>query len=510
MFDKRSSGILLHPSSLPGRFSIGTLGKNARRFIDFLAETGQKWWQILPLGPVSFGNSPYQCFSAFAGNPLLIDPEEFIDKEWIAKDDITIIDAQTDKVDYECAKEVQLPILYKVFEGFLRNASKNEISDYRKFLDENGWWLNDYALFMACKKHNNDLPWNLWDQKLIERDPATLIYSKRTYNEDYERNRFIQYLFFKQWLDLKRYANQKDILIIGDLPLYVSYDSSDVWANQDLFFLDEKHEPTLVGGVPPDYFSETGQLWGNPVYNWEELSLRNYDWWIARLHFNIRLFDRIRIDHFRGLEAFWAIPATADTAVDGSWMKAKGLELLSMFQRQIGAMPILAEDLGLITPEVIELRNKFDLPGMKVLQFAFGSDGINEHLPQNYTPDFVAYTGTHDNDTSEGWYEKLKKKEKHRAIQYLLSNDKQISHKMMRTVWASTARVAIAPLQDVLGLDSDARMNTPGTVGNNWEWRFQQDELNDQHRDFLKHITLLYNRSEIKENTDYMTEQEEG
>lgn len=494
MIGKRSSGILLHPSSLPGPLPIGTLGSGARCFIDFLSTTGQSWWQILPLGPVAYGNSPYQCYSAFAGNPLLIDLMDLVAQGWLTKEDLPKNRFSEEKVDYKRSAEIQLPLLFKTFDGFARKGNPEEIAEYRHFLMENNWWLDDYALFMACRKHLGETSWNTWEPGLANRNADTISVYRRRYNEDYERNRFIQFLFFRQWLQLRKYANKKGIRIIGDLPLYVSYESSDVWGNQNIFYLDKDHKPTKVGGVPPDYFSSTGQLWGNPVYDWESLASRDYDWWIARLHFNLKLFDRIRIDHFRGLESFWAIPAGSKDAVGGTWLKAKGKEMLSLFKSQVKDMSILAEDLGLITPAVEALRNEFHLPGMKVLQFAFSSDSANEYLPQNYEHGFVAYTGTHDNNTTEGWFNGLNQEEQNLVLSYLTGTDALISHRMIRTVWASVASVAIAPLQDILGLDEKARMNTPGTLGNNWEWRFKKEALKEESGRFLLEVTKKYNR----------------
>ncbi|TKG95512.1 4-alpha-glucanotransferase [Puteibacter caeruleilacunae] len=495
MKQKRSSGVLLHPTSLPGNSYCGTLGKAAYRFVDFLEATNQTYWQILPLGPTGFGNSPYQCYSAFAGNELLIDHALLVKDGMLKKSELEEMPrGNGNKADFDRAIEQCDHVLSKAFKRFNALNDYSLLEEYRSFLGEHGWWLNDYALFMAYRKKHGEIPWSEWDTKLANRDQDTWDYYRWRYNNDYELQRFIQFLFFRQWYQLKRYANDKGIEIFGDLPLYVALDSADVWANQKLFMLDKHNKPTLVGGVPPDYFSEDGQLWGNPVYNWKKLKKHNYDWWIARLHFNLRMFDLIRIDHFRGFESFWAIPANAETAKKGEWLKADGYELFSLLKSQIGNLPIIAEDLGEITPEVTKLRDHFKLPGMKVLQFAFASDATNEHLPHNHRRNFVTYTGTHDNNTTMGWYNDLTTKEKKNVNRYIPRHRDGLVKSFIKMAWASTSNMAIVPLQDLLELGDHSRMNTPGTAQGNWTWRFEWNELKKEHTKFLRRITQDYNR----------------
>jgi len=489
----RASGILLHPTSLPGKYGIGSLGEEAYHFIDWLAGSGQKIWQILPLGPTDFSHSPYQCYSAFAGNSDLIDLDELVK--------IGLIDHEIkppakafppESVDYFHVRKFREPYLQQAFIRF-REVGGFGWDDYQRFWQENSWWLEAWSLFYACRKNLKGKDWSYWEESLVRHKQDSLHLHYRIYREDVEYQRFMQFLFFKQWFSLKRYANRRDIKIFGDIPLYVSFDSADVWANQEIFMLDKSRKPVMVGGVPPDYFSETGQLWGNPLFDWKKLQNRNYDWWIARLHFNLNLFDLVRIDHFRGLESFWAIPFGEKTAVKGEWMKANGDGILRLLQSQIGHLPIIAEDLGTITPEVQHLRKKYHLPGMKVLQFAFASDAANEHLPHNYDLDFTAYTGTHDNDTTANWLTKLKGEERENLRHYFGTTG--IDHwKMIRAVLGSVAQMTIIPLQDVLGLDASARMNTPGTIENNWRWRLSDTIDLKESGEKLKALTVLYNR----------------
>ena len=459
----RSSGILLHPTSLPGKYGIGSLGDEARKFIDWLAGSGQKIWQILPLGPPDFFNSPYQCYSAFAGNSDLIDLDELVKMGLIQSNEMVSFKAfPLEDIDYHRVRKFREPHLHKAFLRF-REIGGFGWDKYLRFWSENAWWLEAWSLFFACRKNLKGKDWSFWEESLVLRKEESLHNYYRIYRDDVEFQRFLQFVFFEQWFSLKTYANQSGIRIFGDIPLYVSYDSSDVWANQDIFLLDKKRKPVKVGGVPPDYFCETGQLWGNPLFDWKKLKHREYDWWIARLHFNLSMYDLVRIDHFRGLESYWAIPYGEKTAIKGEWMKAHGDAVLEILQNQIGQLPIIAEDLGTITDEVHELRKKYALPGMKVLQFAFASNAENEHLPHNYEPDFVGYTGTHDNDTTVQWLKSIKGEERDHLRRYFGTSG--IDHwKMIRTVLGSVAQMTIIPMQDLLGLDSSARMNTPGTI----------------------------------------------
>jgi 4-alpha-glucanotransferase len=490
---ERSSGVLLHISSLPGNGGIGCLGKDAFQFVDFLVQAKQKIWQILPLGPVGYGNSPYQCYSAFAGNPLFIDVQQLVADRLITKDAVADQNFKDKNVEFERVEEWKTPILRDAFNGFQKNFDRYK-DEYHTFLQHNSWWLDDYALFRSLKTKYGESVWNTWNKKLVVRDQSAIQEAFKEMHSEIDFHRFIQFVFFRQWYKLKTYANSKGIRIIGDIPLYVSFDSVDVWANQDIFILDADSKPTQVGGVPPDYFSETGQLWGNPVFDWERVAERGFDWWLARIHFNLRMFDQARIDHFRGLESFWAVPATEKTAIVGEWLPAKGYELLGKLQEQLGTLEVIAEDLGIITPEVEKLRDDYNLPGMKVLQFAFGSDTANTNLPHNYAINFLVYTGTHDNDTSLGWFNSIEKKERKLLHRYVAGSGKQFVRNFMEYAWASSARTAIAPMQDILSLGSDARMNTPGIAAGNWGWRFAWAQVRSNHKLFLKQITAKYHR----------------
>jgi 4-alpha-glucanotransferase len=470
------------------------MGHDARLFVDFLAETRQKLWQILPFGPTGLGNSPYQCYSAFAGNSILIDLGELVNEQLLSSEDLKNTPSFSEiRVEYDRVSEYKLDRIRLAFQNF---QDKFELfrNDYTDFLTAHSWWLDDYALFRAIKESDRQKMWNEWEPELKHRNEHKLQEYRQHLNKETDFHRFLQFLFFRQWSALKKYVNEKNIRIIGDIPLYVSTDSSDVWANQDIFLLDSDGKPTLVGGVPPDYFSKTGQLWGNPVFNWQRLKERNYDWWIARVHFNLRLFDLVRIDHFRGLESFWAVPAAEKTAVNGNWLPADGYELLSILKKQLGELPVIAEDLGLITPEVEKLRDNFNLPGMKILQFAFSSDETNKDLPHNTVPNSVGYTGTHDNDTSLGWFRHATKPEKQQLKQYMKFPWFRFPRRFVEMAWASTARQAIIPMQDLLQLGSHARMNIPGIATDNWEWRFRWKMLKQKHRNFLRDITKRYNR----------------
>lgn len=491
--NQRYAGILLHPTSLPGKYGIGSLGEEARDFITWLSETGQKIWQILPLGPTDWSHSPYQCYSAFAGNPDLIDLDTLVSSGLLKPDDIPAKKSfPEERIDYPLVHKFREPLLVKAFITFRVNGGF-ETEDYLQFWRENSWWLESWSLFYACRKNLEGKNWSYWKKELVERNEESLNFHYHAYLGDVEFQRFLQFIFLRQWMALKRFANEKGIKIFGDIPLYVSYDSVDVWANQDIFLLDSLRKPTLVGGVPPDYFSETGQLWGNPLYNWPRLRERQFDWWIARIHYNLKMFDLVRIDHFRGLESFWAIPYKEKTAINGHWMKADGDQLLRLLQSQLGHLPIIAEDLGTITEEVQELRKKYYLPGMKVLQFAFTQDNQNIHLPYNYQQDFVVYTGTHDNDTTAGWLKSLKKTEKEQLKQFFGAGI--IDHwKMIRLAYSSVAMAAIIPMQDILGLGSSARMNTPGTVKGNWLWRLPKKPELETEGNKLLELTRVFGR----------------
>lgn len=492
--NKRSSGILLHISSLPGADGVGTMGREAYHFVDFLVETGQKLWQILPLGPAGSGNSPYQCFSAFAGNPLLIDLERVKSNGLLSEMDLAEIPKfRKQKAEFEKVAEWKTDKLEKAFGNFQKHF-QNYRNDYDHFLREHSWWLHDYALFMAAHEHFNGISWHKWDNDFKLRKPEALEKTGKKLEKEIDYHKFVQFLFFRQWFQLKNYANSKGVQIIGDVPLYVSGESSDVWANTDIFLLDKNMEPVEVGGVPPDYFSETGQLWGNPVFNWPRLKEREYDWWMARLHFNLNFFNLVRIDHFRGLESYWSVPANEETAINGKWVPAYGHEMLALLKSQIGELPLIAEDLGIITPEVDKLRESFDLPGMKVLQFAFTTDAANKDLPHNYAENYVVYSGTHDNDTTVGWLNSLNGDEKRFTEKYIGKTEPASVRKIVEMAFASVAKMAIVPMQDVLELDGKSRMNIPGTATGNWGWRFQWSQVKAKQKKFLSDLTEKYNR----------------
>lgn len=494
----RASGILLHPSSLPGPWGIGDLGPMAYRFVDFLAAAGQTLWQVLPLGPTGYGDSPYQCFSAFAGNPLLINIDDLIDHGLVtsAEARAALGGLPGDRVDFGALIPAKQALLRSSFERFRSRHGTRFHQAYTAFCAANAEWLADYALFMAIKEAQGGGSWHNWRPELRDRRPVALEWARRELAGVIEYHQYVQFLFFRQWQALKEYANQRGVLIIGDVPIFVADDSADVWANRDLFFLDANGMPTVVAGVPPDYFSATGQRWGNPLYRWEKMAASGYRWWVARMRQAFTLYDVLRLDHFRGFEAYWEVPASAPTAIEGRWAPGPGADLFKTLQAELGDLPIIAEDLGLITPEVDALRLAFDLPGMKVLQFAFGDDATNPYLPHNYTANYVVYTGTHDNDTSVGWFTTLDANTRAAVLTYL-GRDEQtvdIAWDLMRLGLASVANYAITPLQDVLRLGSEARMNTPGRLGGNWAWRCPAEALSEELARQLRQLTRAYGR----------------
>jgi 4-alpha-glucanotransferase len=490
----RKSGLLFHPSSLPGKFGIGTLGKEAYKFVDFLIESGQKLWQILPLGPTGFGDSPYQCFSAYAGNPLLIDFEVLYQEGWLTQKDLLLKTTFDDSsVDYGKIFTFKYPLLKKAFVNFRKNTGIDK-TKFTIFCRKNIHWLDDYSLFMALKEHFKNEPWTNWENKIKMRHDDTVNYYIEHLSEEIEFQKFIQYIFFKQWTELKSYANRNYIQIIGDVPIYISLDSADAWINSDIFLFDEHCNPIEVAGVPPDYFSETGQLWGNPIFNWDRLKETGFEWWLNRIKANLILYDIVRIDHFRGFEAYWSVNYGETTAVNGQWKLAPGKELFETIREKLGEIPIIAEDLGIITEKVEELRDNFQLPGMKVLQFAFDRDPKNDYLPHNYPKNCIVYTGTHDNDTIKSWYEQSDKIDKDFINNYLNFDERNISWSLIRLAWASTADIAITPLQDILNLGGESRMNTPGEAVGNWTWRLKKDQLTTEIAHNLKAMTEIYGR----------------
>jgi 4-alpha-glucanotransferase len=496
----RSSGILLHPTCFPSRFGIGDLGQEAYQFIDFLVNSAQQYWQVLPLGPTGYGNSPYACYSAMAGNPLIISPEKLAEAGFLAEQDFANLPAfPTDKVDFEQVVPIKMALLKKACENFKTQATAQQQQDFADFCDSKAYWLEDYALYMALKDSFLSRSWHTWDEEFAKRDAEAIEQARRRLVGEIIFYKFVQYEFFRQWTELKEYANEAGIEIIGDIPIYVAHDSADVWAHPDDFCLDEETgEASLMAGVPPDYFSATGQLWGNPVYKWEELEQQDFKWWLQRFEAMLEYVDIIRIDHFRGFEAYWAVPQGEETAINGEWMKAPGDALFEAIKRQLGKLPVLAEDLGVITPEVEELRDKFEFPGMKVLQFAFGSDPGNPFLPYNIVRNCVIYTGTHDNDTTVGWFKQASDYERERFLLYLgCTSSEGIHWDLIRLALSSVANQAIIPLQDVLGLDTEARMNFPSIPEGNWEWRYQPQVLTPQLSDRLKTLTTIYGRAPI-------------
>ena len=494
----RTSGILLHPTSIPGRFGVGDLGSEARRFIDFLAHSNQQLWQVLPLGPTGFGNSPYMCYSAMAGNPLLISPELLRDEGLLSDSDFAgLPEFPAERVSFDAAIAAKTQLLQTACENFKVRATPEQKQEFQQFCESKAYWLDDYALFMAVKQDQQGASWHTWDEDLAKRQPEALDRARRRLPAEIFYQKYLQFVFFNQWSKLKQYANKLGIQIIGDIPIYVAHDSADVWANPENFCLDEETgEPALMAGVPPDYFSATGQLWGNPVYNWEHLEKSGFHWWIQRFRAMLDYVDLIRIDHFRGFEAFWAVEQGETTAINGEWVKAPGDEFFEVLRQKLGTLPILAEDLGVITPEVEALRDKFEFPGMKILQFAFGSDPGNPFLPFNYPRNCLVYTGTHDNDTSVGWFEKASDYEKQNLLDYLgCVSHHGIHWDLIRLALSSIANQAVIPMQDLLGLGSFARMNFPSVAEGNWEWRYTADALTPDLADRLKRLTTLCGRA---------------
>ena len=480
---------------------MGDMGIEAYRFIDFLVESDQQYWQVLPLGPTGYGNSPYSCYSAMAGNPLLINPELLRDDQLLADEDFANLpEFPLDYVDFERAIAVKVPLLKKACENFKAKASPMQQKEFSGFCESKENWLEDYALFMALKDNFGGVSWNNWEPEIARREPESLEKWRQQLNAEIYYYKYVQFEFFRQWTELKRYANLRDIKIIGDIPIYVAHDSADVWSHREIFCLDEASgEPALMAGVPPDYFSSTGQLWGNPVYNWEKLQANNFEWWVERFEAIFAYVDVTRIDHFRGFDAYWAVKRGQETAMYGEWIKAPGTALLDLINQKFGDLPIIAEDLGVITPEVEALRDRYEFPGMKILQFAFGAGPGDPFLPFNYDRNCVVYTGTHDNDTTVGWFNQLSNYERDEVLRYLGCIDPQGIHwSLIRMGWMSIANMAIVPYQDLLGLDTDARMNFPGKPEGNWGWRYRPEALNREVGDRLKTLTYISGRAPHK------------
>lgn len=492
---ERCAGILLHPTSLPGVYGIGELGDEAYRFVDWLTRAKQAIWQVLPLGPTGFADSPYAAFSAFAGNPLLISLQRLLDEGLLIGDDFADYPSlPPDRVDYGAVIPAKMAVLKRAFERWKAHASSAQRHQVQAFRAEQGYWLEDFALFMALKEAYRGRAWTEWEHDLVTRQPDALRRAHQQLADEVQYHVFLQYLFVTQWMDLKRHANERGIRMMGDMPIFVAHDSADVWAHPDMFYLDARGNPTFVAGVPPDYFSPTGQRWGNPIYRWSVMKRDGYRWWIERFRWTLRLVDMVRVDHFRGFAAYWQVPASEPTAVRGKWVKAPGRELFQTLQRELGDLPVIAEDLGTITPDVVKLRQSLGFPGMRVLQFAFDGDPDNLYLPYNYERDTVVYTGTHDNDTLLGWFAGLSEEEKRRVTDYIGREDISVHWELIRLAYASVARIAIIPLQDWLGLGSEARMNQPGREEGNWQWRFRWEQLSDALADSIAELCALYGR----------------
>jgi 4-alpha-glucanotransferase len=490
----RAAGILLHPTSLPGPYGIGDLGTEAYQWIDALVKARQKFWQVLPLGPTGFGDSPYQGFSAFAGNRYLINPDLLVQDGLLRRDDLAGLNFPAERVDYGPVIQFKVRMLARAWENFQAGAAPALRGPLEEFCRREAGWLDDFALFMALKDAHGGAGWQSWPPELVLRHPAALAQVRRQLAGAVGLHQFSQFLFFRQWAALKRYANERGVKLVGDLPIFVSADSVDVWANPDLFQLDERRRPRVVAGVPPDYFSATGQLWGNPLYDWEALKKTGYAWWVARLQTTLRQVDVVRLDHFRGFEAYWEVPAGMSDAVQGRWVKGPGFDLFHVLRQALGGLPLLAEDLGLITPEVEALREAIGAPGMRVLQFAFGDTPGNAFLPHNFPHRTVVYTGTHDNDTLHGWFAGRPEKERRFVLSYLGRDGSDIAWDMIRLAWASVADYALTPLQDVLDLGPEARMNFPGRPDGNWSWRFTPGMLTEARVARLAELTELYGR----------------
>ena len=490
MLTDRASGILLHPTSLPGVLGAGDFGPDAYKFVDWLASAGQTYWQVLPLGEIGPGNSPYMSSSAFAGNILLIDLAELSHQGWLSSDDlIPHPDFQSDRVNFTLLRPFRIERLRRAAKNFFAGSHDNMHREYTEFCLTEKEWLADYALFMAIAERENWREWSLWPKELAHRDAQALRTMESIGAEDIGFWKFCQWCFARQWSNLRLYASERGVKIIGDVPIFVAYHSADVWAHQELFELDENGRPLVVAGVPPDYFCATGQLWGNPLYRWDIHEQTGYAWWIARLKHALQLADLVRIDHFRGFAAYWQVAADAPNAIHGKWVPGPGAKLFEAFEKAFSHLPIIAEDLGLITHDVIELRDKFNLPGMRILQFAFADGEGNHFLPHHYVPNTIAYTGTHDNDTILGWWSSNSEQEKTFARHYLGTDGQEIHWDMMRAISSSVANIVIFPMQDVLGLFGDHRMNFPGQPTGNWEWRFSWDQIQLNHTQILENIS---------------------
>jgi 4-alpha-glucanotransferase len=485
----RRAGVLLHITSLPGQALQGDLGAESYYFVNFLQDAGVTVWQTLPLGVTHFDGSPYQCLSTHAGNPRLISLDGLLQQGWLQKPEGDAAES------YAGVSESDKNLLFTdAYKGFLERATSQDKKAFKRFCQEKAFWLDDFALFMVLRQEFNQQCWNQWPEPLKTRQPKALAAAHKQFKVQIEVVKFQQYVFFKQWMELKAYAESKGVCLFGDIPIFVSYDSADVWANRKVFKLDEHGEMEVVAGVPPDYFSETGQRWGNPHYDWDYLQETGFAWWLDRMQTQLEQFDILRIDHFRGLEAAWEIPAQEPTAIQGAWVKAPGKELLAAIKAKFGDVALVAEDLGIITPEVEELRDEFQLPGMKILQFAFDGGPDNPYLLHRHDKNNVVYTGTHDNDTTVGWVEKLNDEQRHYIYEYLDYPQVPLHCALIHAALGSVANLAVIPMQDILELGTEHRMNTPGTTQGNWHWRFQWEQLTPERVARFAHLVGLFNR----------------
>jgi len=497
MFDKRKSGILAHPTSFPSPYGIGDLGAGAYEFVDFLIAAKQKLWQVLPLGPTGYGDSPYQSFSSFAGNHYLISPDMLLEQGLLSPDDLTGAAFDARKVDYGPVIEYKMALLKKAHTNFKANSTAADKSKLTKFCKRYSDWLNDYALFTALKDYHDGVPWTSWPKPLAARERKAIAALEDELQDAIEFTKFVQYIFYCQWGKLRTYANDAGITIIGDIPIFVSMDSADIWASPELFALDKSGKPSGVAGVPPDYFSETGQLWGNPLYKWDTHKKTGYAWWCRRVEATLELVDEVRIDHFRGFESYWAVPYDAETAIEGKWQKGPGKALFTALEKKLGQLPVIAEDLGIITPAVESLRTELNLPGMKVLHFAFNPKDASAYLPHMYKDSrTIVYTGTHDNDTTIGWYESTSDAERDYLRRYMNVSGEDIAWDMIRLAFSTSGVYAIIPIQDVMSLDTDDRMNRPGTTDACWQFRYASDMLDSEYAAKLDYLASLFHRNQ--------------
>ena len=498
---ERASGILVHPSCFPSRGGIGDFGPAAIEFLDFLAAAKQTLWQILPLGPAGYGNSPYSCISAFAGNPFFISLERLAERGWIEPGRLPQ-SRESCAINFGQLEKTKLPLLQEAARNFLAKADAANRDRFEKFCWLNGWWLEDYVLFETLRRHFDAHSWNQWPRALAERQPEALEKARREFADEINQGRALQFAFYEQWRALHQECRKRGIKVIGDVAIFVSYDSADVWAHPDLFRLKPDLSPEVVAGVPPDYFSKTGQRWGNPLYRWDVLRERGYEWWLQRMKWVLQTCDMVRIDHFRGFESYWEIPADEETAIHGRWVKGPADDFFRVLRDTFGELPLIAEDLGLITKEVVALRERIGVPGMRVIQFGFGDKGAHMYLPHKYVENTVVYTGTHDNDTSVGWWKNSARSEEREAAQVYFGDAPDGVHwAMIRAASTSVARLCIIQLQDILGLDSDCRMNIPSHPEGNWTWRYRADQLTPDVAEKLAAITDISDRvrSEVGE-----------